>query len=159
MSDNINEAAEKDAIFNFVTSPENQTNKDVKWWIIFKFLPFYKQFQQQQNSAGVWVKASEKPEKEGWYLCKWRLDKYGLKGLYKWNGKFWTDELNMQLKQSFYWLDESATQQLTELSDAEIEAMAEKEFPVDKSEIDDYDWNKDERNAFIKGYKAAINKQ
>ncbi len=105
------------------------------------------QFQSEQKPSRVWVKVADRlPKEQKWYCCRhlisWDAWWY-VSGL--WTGYKFNDE------QITEWLDESTQKPLT---DAEIEALAEKEYPL-------YPWddvgNLVRKLAFIKGYKAALN--
>src|SRR6478609_4603164 len=122
-----------------------------KSWIVSVVTTFYEQLQQKQ-SAGVWVKASEKlPEMDGYYNGKFnhiavQIDiangEVSLLGI---SGKF-DPKTDLQYLE---WLDESKEQK--KLSDEEISNLAELDYPTDN-------WSNSEiRRAWYRGFKAALN--
>jgi hypothetical protein len=163
MNSEINEATEKYAKTNYpnaIGKPYSQadfyagatSDAAKEYWVA--------QFQSQKQSA-VWVKASEHPHKEGTYFCKHFLYKSELRYVYTFKNGIWYDqstEEKLQLDERFYWLDETPQPQL---SDEEIEKLAEKEYPYkDVSVFDSWKFFNLQQNisrtAFIKGYKAAL---
>lgn len=101
-------------------------------WFITQLIKFAEQFKAQEQSKicgvdcgctdvckmnqpkaqeqkPVWVKATQHPRQNGRYFCKHILYKSEIKHVYEFKDGSWLDD-GMQLKQSFYWLDEQSIQ-------------------------------------------------
>lgn len=164
MEKKIEAAAEKYSELNYATAPKQSTSdadyiKDVSYFsfksgVYSDAAKEYWQAQFQQTQNNVWVKASERLPDSNFHVnmfcCRYVMisNEY-----YNWN----VHKIKEMLESSYEieWLDES----YKTISEEEIKALAEKEFPmpVTGNKFGEQELCKQHRDIYIKGFKSCLN--